>query len=387
MISRMLQLPSLSCFLFGPRGIGKSTFLRHALGQSHDEVLTIDLLEGMLSTALLANPQRLAELIPSDFSGTVVIDEVQKVPQLLDEVHRLIETRGIRFVLTGSNARKLRQTQANMLAGRALTLTMHPFTAAELGDAFDLEKALAYGLLPSLYDEKKPDLDPVHYLQSYLQTYLREEVQQEGLTRNLEGFARFLEAASFSQAEVLNVSAIARECHIGRKSAESYFQILEDLLIAFTLPAFDKRAQRKVVQHPKFFFFDLGVYRALRPKGPLDNPEEIDGAALETLVIQHLRAFNDYQRLGFSFFYWRTRTGQEVDLVCYGERGLYAYEIKRSSRIDPRFLKGLQAFRQDYPMAQCSLIYGGDRRLQIDGIQVVPIAAFLRSLGSQRATP
>jgi len=208
------------------------------------------------------------------------------VPELLNEVHRLIEGRKARFVLTGSSARKLRGKGINLLGGRALTYQLFPLTAVELGTDFNLKRSVEFGHLPVACTEKEPQ----PYLESYVKTYLREEVQQEGLTRNLGAFARFLETASLSQTGQLNISEVARDSSVERKVVENYFHILEDLLLAQRLPVFTKRAGRRIVQHPKFYIFDAGVYRTIRPKGPLDGPEEIRGSALETLVYQELRA-------------------------------------------------------------------------------------------------
>lgn len=373
MYPRTLRPPSgKSFFLFGPRGTGKSSWLRDRLR----EAVYLDLLESDVYAALLASPQRLEGMLPAGHRGWVVLDEVQKVPAVLDEVHRLIERGGLHFALTGSSARKLKRRDVNLLAGRALTLRMHPLTAAELGDDFDLGYSLRHGQLPAAYVEKRP----AAFLKSYVQTYLREEVQQEGLTRNLGAFARFLESASFSQASVLNVSAVARECSVERKVVEDYIAILEDLLLAVRIPVFRRRAKRKVVTHPKLFLFDAGVYRAIRPRGPLDTPEEIDGAALETLVLQELRAANDYGELGYDIFYWRAASGLEVDFVLYGERGLHAIEVKRAARLHDRDLAGLEAFRHDYPMAKPLLLYTGARAYQERGIPVRPVAEVLTTL-------
>lgn len=375
MISRNLNLPNSSCFLFGPRGTGKTSYLR----AHYPNALYLDLLQAELFNKLLAHPERLEEWIPSDINGPVIIDEVQKVPRLLDEVHRLIEIRKLNFILTGSSARKLKQTQSNMLAGRALTFYMHPLSSLELKEQFDIDKALSVGLLPTLYDSQKKDLNHQQYLQTYIQTYLKEEVQQEGLTRSLDAFARFLEAASFSQGEVLNISNVARECHVSRKVVESYFQILEDLLIARTVPVFEKKAKRKLARHPKFYYFDVGVYRSLRPKGPLDSPEEIEGAALETFLFQEIQAWVDYENLQRRLYYWRTQAGNEVDMVIYGDDGLWAIEMKRSQRFDKREINGLKSFKQDYPMAKCIFIYGGKDKLEINNIQVLPLEDFIKS--------
>lgn len=372
MYSRLIKPPNKSFFLFGPRGTGKTTWVRNFLPKA----VYLDLLESELFNDLTANPQRLEGLLPPGRDGWTIIDEVQRIPELLNEVHRLIEARACRFVLTGSSARKLRRGGINLLAGRALTYAMHPLTALELGKDFKLEKSLAFGHLPSAYLEE----DPKAYLESYVATYLREEIQQEGLVRSLGPFTRFLEAASFSQASVLNASAVARDCGVERKVVENYFSILEDLLIAAQVPVFAKKAKRRVLAHPKFFFFDAGLYRTLRPKGPLDRPEQIDGHALETLVFQELRAVNDYLRLGYSIHYWRTADGREVDFVLYGEKGLRAFEVKRSSKLSGADFSGLRAFLKDYPMAKAFLLYGGSRRRKEGLVDLVPLQEALPRL-------
>lgn len=372
MYSRLLHPPARSFFLFGPRGTGKTAWLRAEL----PEALYFDLLQSGVYQRFAAAPDRLGELIPAGYQGWVVLDEIQRAPELLNEVHRLIESRGLRFAMTGSSARKLRRGGANLLAGRARTLRMHPLTASELGRAFDLARAVRFGTLPFACTTD----DPAHYLADYVGTYLREEVQQEGLVREIGAFARFLEAASFSQAQVLNMASVARECGIHAKVVESHFTLLEDLLIAVRLPAFTRRARRRLTSHPKFFYFDAGVYRALRPRGPLDSEEEIDGPALETLLLAHLRALNDVHDLGYALHYWRTATGHEVDFVLYGERGLLAFEVKRSPRLRDEDFAALQAFRADYPMARAYYLHPGTRREHRDGIEVMPLSAALKEL-------
>lgn len=373
MFARTLRPPAgQSFFLFGPRGTGKSTWVAQAL----PDALRFDLLDLGTYAELLQHPDRLGPLIAASRATTVLIDEVQRLPALLDEVHRLIETKKLRFALTGSSARKLRRGGANLLAGRARRLAMHPLTAAELGAAFDLSRALRFGHLPTACTTD----DPHDYLRSYVGTYLREEVQAEALTRNLEAFSRFLSAASFSQASPLSISNVARDVGITRKTVENYFDVLEDLLIATRLPVFTRRAKRAMTAHPKFFYFDAGVFRAIRPRGPLDVGDEIDGAALETLVMQELRATNDNLGLGYDLFYWHTRDHREVDFVLYGERGLVAIEVKRTSRFREADLAELRTFRSDYPPAQCHLFYGGTRAYEIDGIRVWPLAHALPAL-------
>ena len=374
MLARNIRLPNGSCFLLGPRGTGKSTWVSAALPKA----LRIDLLKESTFVELAGHSDRLEAMADGHRTSTIIIDEVQKLPALLDEVHRLIETRKFRFVLTGSSARKLRRSGANLLAGRAATLSMHPFTASELGARFDLLHAIRFGLLPSVWSDRDPD----EYLASYVGTYLREEVQQEALVRNIASFSRFLEAASFSQAAGLNMVAVAAECGINRKTVENHFDLLEDLLLAVRVPVFHRKAKRKLVGHPKFFFFDAGVYRALRPRGPLDAGADIDGPAIETLLFESLRAENANQNLGYELFYWRTPAGAEVDFVLYGQRGLHAFEVTRSSVFREADLAGLRLFCGDYPSARGHLFYGGTRRYRYGAIEVVPLGEGLVGLGA-----
>jgi predicted AAA+ superfamily ATPase len=361
-----------SFLLLGPRGTGKSTWLR----KEFPNAVFLDLLDPALYTSLLASPGRLKELIPQSHTDWVVIDEIQRIPELLNVAHQLIESRKLRFALTGSSARKFRKSGVNLLAGRALTYRMFPMTASELGDVFDVVKSLRTGHLPSVFSETDPD----KYLASYVQTYLREEVLQEGLTRNISAFSRFLQAASYSQGSTLNITDVARECEVDRKVVEGYFSILEDLLIASRVPVFTKRSKRKTVAHPKFYFFDVGVYQAIRPKGPLDQADVIPGAALETLVFQELSAGVNYLGQGDEIFYWRTTAKQEVDFVVYGPSGLRAIEVKSGRKVDRADLRSLRDFRSDYPMAQCYAFYGGESVMEMDGIHIIPIQMALRSI-------
>lgn len=363
-----------SFFLFGPRGTGKTTWLKRAFPNA----VYLDLLESELYTRLTASPGSLERFIPAVSGAWVIIDEVQRIPELLNEVHRLIENRKIRFVLTGSSARSLRKKGVNLLAGRALTRHLHPLTVEELGDDFSLQESLQYGHLPYISQtENKKD-----YLASYIQTYLREEVLQEGLTRSLSSFTRFLEIASFSQGSMVNASEIARETAVDRKTVENYFQITEDLLIGVRLPPFTKRSRRRLITGNKFFFFDCGVFRAMRPVGPLDLPEEIAGAVLETLVFQELRALNDYYGLDAAIRYWRTSSGSEVDFILYGENIFVAIEVKRTRRLKGSDFSGLKLFKKDYPQAKAFLVCGIDRREYADDIEVWPVAEFLTKLPS-----
>ena len=374
-IRRYVEPVKQSFFLLGPRGTGKSTTIK----AQYPEALYVDLLLPDVFRAYLARPERLREVVLAHKDKKVfVLDEIQKVPQLLEVVHSVMEEKkGRQFILTGSSARKLKKTGADLLAGRALMKHMHPFIAAELKSRFNLEKALRIGTLPVVLDSD----DPAASLHAYIDLYIREEVQMEGLTRNIGNFARFLEAASFSHGAVLNISNIARECGVERKTVEGYLHVLEDLLLSYRLPVFTKRAKRVTAQHAKFYFFDTGIYNALRPSGPLDRPEEKAGSALEGLVAQHLRAWIDYLHPESRLFYWRTLSGNEVDFVVYGKNLFHAIEVKHATVIHPRDLNGLKAFGQDYPEAKRTLLYRGKEKLLREGITIQPCEDFLLKLG------
>ena len=373
LISRFFQIPDRSCFLLGPRGTGKSTWLRDRL----PDALYLDLLDPALHRSLDARPERLRELLAgSPGMDTVVIDEIQRVPELLTVIHAVLEDPSPpRFVLTGSSARKLRRGGVDLLGGRAVHRTMHPFIAAELPE-FDLDRALRIGLLPLVMAAP----DPSDVLDAYASLYLDQEVRAEGLTRNISGFTRFLEAVSFSHGAQLSVAAVARECEVERKVVAGYVGILEDLLLAFRIPVFRRRAKRATVVHEKIYLFDAGVFRSLRPKGPLDRPEEMDGQALEGLVAQHLRAWTAYSRHDADLHFWRTRAGAEVDFVVYGESGLQAFEVKNARKVHSADLRSLRAFRDDYPEAETAALYRGSERMRIDDIWCLPVHDFLRQI-------
>jgi uncharacterized protein len=361
-------------FLLGPRGTGKTLWTR----QRYPDALCIDLLDPATHRELAARPERLREMVEANPGRPqVVVDEIQKLPKLLEVVHLLIERKaGRQFVLTGSSARKLRREGVNLLGGRAANHALHPYMAAELGPRFDLAGALRHGLLPVVRAAHDPDA----LLAGYNGLYLREEVQMEGLVRNIGSFARFLEAMSFSHGAVLNLSNVSRECQINRKTVEGYVEVLEDLLLGFRLPVFTRRVKRDLATHPKFYFFDAGVFRANRPSGPLDAPDEIAGAALEGLVAQHLRAWCDYSRGDHRLHFWLTRSKVEVDFVVYGESGLYAIEVKNAAKVRPEDLRSLGNFGQDYPESRRFLLYRGNERFLRNGILCMPCEEFLLKL-------
>ena len=372
-LSRFFRPPDQSFFLFGPRGTGKSSWIQH----EYPEALVVDLLKPEVYREMSARPERLAELVLANSdSHPIVVDEVQRVPELLNVVHGLVERRsGLQFVLTGSSARKLRRGGVDLLAGRALHRSLHPFMAAELPE-FSLDDALVVGMVPLVVASP----EPAEVLKAYASLYLEEEVRFEGWARNVGNFARFLEVVSFSHASVLNVSNVARECQIERKTVAAYIEVLEDLLLSFRLPVFTRRARRKTSVHPKFYLFDAGVFRSLRPRGPLDRAAEIDGGAFEGLVAQHLRAWIAYSNTNYDLYYWRTRAGVEVDFILYGEGGFWAVEVKNTATVRSQDLRALQSFHEDYPECTPLFVYRGDRRLLIDGILCVPGDEFLVNL-------
>ncbi len=371
---RFLRPALGSFFLFGPRGTGKTTWLRQIL----PDALWVNLLDPSDYRRMNAAPERLRELVlgSSAHQGDVVIDEVQRLPELLNVVHDLMEGGPPkRYVLTGSSARKLRRGGVDLLGGRAAVRSLHPYMASEWS-AYDLDRALTEGLVPLVVESAAP----TDVLRAYVGLYLEQEVKAEAMVRNLRQFGRFLEAISFSHGSVLNLSGVARDAAANRKTVEGFLEVLEDLLLAFRVEVFTRRAKRRTAAHPKFYYFDAGVFRSIRPAGPLDRPEEIDGAALEGLVAQHLRAWIAYSPEDRRLHTWRTRSGVEVDFVVYGPDGLSAIEVKNTSRLRPADTSGLRAFREDYPEARPLLLYRGERRLRRDGVLVLPVDEFLRAL-------
>jgi len=375
-VNRVFRCGEESFFLFGPRGTGKSTWLKSYFKDAY----YIDLLNKEERLKFLARPERLREIVLGNLDhGTFVIDEIQKVPALLDVVHSLMEspqTSAKQFVLTGSSARKLKQEGVDLLGGRALEMRMHPFMACELGERFNLDEALLTGLVPVVgkYANRERQLG------AYLALYVQEEVEQEGLVRNLDAFTRFLEAMAFSYGGVLSVSDISQECAVKRTTVDGYLSILEDLLIGDRLPVFSKRAKRRLIAHEKFYYFDVGVFRKLRPLGKLDCPSEINGMALEGLVFQHLKAWCDYSGYSRALSYWRTSTGDEVDFVVYTPNDFVALEVKHADKVTGKDLHGLKLFGSDYPEAKRILLYRGEEQRVEDGILIMPVERFLGNL-------
>ena len=378
LIPRIFTPPKQHFFLFGPRGTGKTTLLK----KLYPDALWIDLLQPDTFRSYSARPERLREVVLANLNKKiVVIDEIQKLPQLLDVIHWLIEKKlKIQFILTGSSARKLKRTGVDLLAGRVIRKSLYPLMAIELGNKFNINKAIRYGLLPLVFDSDNPE----EVLKTYVALYIREEVQMEGLVRNIGNFSRFLEAISFSHGSVLNISNVSRECEVERKTVEGYISVLEDLLLAFRLPVFTKHAKRKVISHSKFYYFDIGVYRSLRPSGPLDRPEEIEGCAFEGLVAQHLLAWSSYRQKRDKSYFWRTLSGSEVDFIVYGEDVFWAIEVKNTARLRPEDLRSIRSFKAEYPKCHAYFLYRGKERLRKNGILCLPAEEFLFNLHPRR---
>jgi len=371
---RFFAAPTDSFFIFGPRGTGKSTWLKRTFPDAY----FVDLLDDNAFRAFIAHPERIKQIVKANpYTKCYIIDEVQKAPVLLDSVHSLIEEyKTHQFILTGSSARKLRRGGVNLLAGRALLTHFHPFIAAELGNDFSIDTALRNGLIPLIVSARTP----TKTIESYITLYLKEEVKEEGLVRDIGAFARFLEAISFSHGSILNLSNIARECNVSRKIVENYVSIIEDLLLGYKLPVFTRRARRAMTAQPKFYLFDAGVYYHLRPKGPLDSTDEIGGMALEGLVLQHLKAWCDFSNGQLDCYFWRSRGGAEVDFIVYGEHHFHALEVKNAKQIHPKSLRSLKTFMIDYPEASAIFLYRGTEKLMVDGILCCPVDDFLLQL-------
>lgn len=343
MFKRALNLPaagSESFFLWGPRQTGKSTLLR----ETYPDALWIDLLRSETYRRYLQNPERLREEFEaSPAIGQIVIDEIQKVPRLLDEVHWLIENRGAHFALCGSSARKVKRGAANLLGGRALRYQLHGLTAMEIGAELDFKRLLNYGYLPSVYLSAQPR----RRLDAYVSDYLREEVTAEALVRNVPAFADFLAIAALGDTEPVNFSNIARECGVSSHTVKSYFEILEDTLLGRWLPAFRKRPKRRQVQMPKFYFSDLGVVNFLARRRGLEPGSELYGKAFENWVHHELVSHISYSGSFAELSYWKLTTGVEVDFIV-GDMAV-AIEVKATDNVVSHHLKGLRELARDHP--------------------------------------
>lgn len=359
-----------SCFLWGPRQTGKSTLLAELFPNS----LRYDLLLSAEYARLRTRPSLLREeLLADQGRAAVVIDEVQKIPELLDEIQWLIVNRGVQFVLCGSSARKLKRSGTNLLGGRALRYELFPLVSAEIPD-FDLMRALNHGLLPRHYEAEEPR----RLIEAYIGDYLREEIAAEALTRNVPAFGRFLESAAFSNGEIVNYQNIASECGVSAPTAKQYFQILEDTLIGRSIPAFQRRPKRRVVLSPRFYFFDLGLANFLLKRGAIVPRNETFGKAFEHFIYQEIVAHSHYSGLNYPIAYWRTASQLEVDFVL-GDHEV-AVEVKGTEQAGSQHLKGLKAFREEYRTKHSIVVSLDPRPRLVDGITILPWAIFLRRL-------
>jgi predicted AAA+ superfamily ATPase len=376
--ARMLQPPRGSFFLFGPRGTGKSTWARGNFPKAR----RFDLLDEGLYHELIADPALFAgELRTLAPGSAVVVDEIQRIPGLLNEVHRFIEERRLRFALLGSSAKKLKTAGTNLLAGRASSALLHPFVPAELGSDFDLEEVLRHGSLPLVWTSA----DKRATLTSYVQVYLREEIQAEALVRNLPSFARFLPLAALFHGQALNVSSLARDSGTARTTIVGYLDILEQTLLAFRLPAYEAKLRVRERKHPKLYWVDPGIVRAAKKQLGAVGLEE-RGALLEGWVLGCLRAHAEVQELYDEIYYWAPAQGRlEVDFLL--ERGArkLAIEVKSGRKLAPEMLYGLRAINGLEGLARRILVYGGERKQQTpDGIDVWPPIVLAQALEAGR---
>ena len=399
MFKRTVRLPPAGTetfFLWGPRQTGKTTLLK----ETYPAALWIDLLKADEYRRYLQNPERLREelalthvtltlkVIPhaarrERSKGVasrpqVVIDEVQKVPQLLDEVHWLHEHQGVRFALCGSSARKVKRGAANLLGGRALRYELHGLTAAELGSDFQLDRVLNHGYLPRIYVSEQPQ----RLLNAYVADYLKEEVAAEALVRTLPVFSEFLNVAALSDAELVNFSTIARECGVSSHTIKQYFQILEDTLLGRWLPGYTKRPKRRVIAAPKFYFVDVGVVNHLARRGRLQPGSELYGKAFENWVFHELSAHNAYSDAFAHLSYWRLASGIEVDFVVNDLQA--AIEAKATAKVSADHPRGLRNLAQDHPRVGQRVVVcleSKPRRTE-DGILILPAREFCARLGA-----
>lgn len=378
MLSRILKLPfgRKSLFLFGPRQVGKSTLVRHALRNS--DHMEIDLLKSDILLKYKRNPELLRHevdfVLKRDRQLIVFIDEIQKATELLNEVHYLIEKykKSVFFVMTGSSARKLKRSSVNMLAGRAWEFHLFPFTHKELGNRFQLNDVLLRGSLPPIIDENAHDA--FQTLKAYTLTYLKEEVLDEALTRNISAFSRFLDLAADQSGKIANFSTISREAGVTSKTVKGYYQILEDTLVALKLEPYLRSARKRLVRHPKYYFFDTGCINSLvgRTHAASIQPPTVYGMLFEHFVILEIVRLLSYSQQFFRVFHWRSSHGAEVDLIVEKEDTLLAIEIKSAPRVRTGDLRGLKSFIGDYPGSRPVCVSTGDRPYMAGNLPVIP---------------
>lgn len=373
MLERIFRLNNgltSSIFLFGARQTGKSTLLR----QQFPQAICFDLLDTNLRNRLRRRPVLLYETLSDKPEGTlVIIDEIPEVPELLNEVHRLMSERNLLFILCGSSARKLKRKGHNTLGGRAFPEYLYPFVSIEIPD-FNLDRAVLYGMIPSHYLSKNPQ----RLLTAYIDVYLKEEIKEEALVRNLDAFQRFLEVAALTDGEIINLQNIAQECGVSATTVSSYFDIIEDTLIGFRLPAYQKVMKRRLVQAPRFYYFDVGVANHLLHRKEIIRGTTAYGHAFEHLVVQELVAFMHYTHQEEVLTYWRTYSGLEVDVIVGAAR--IAIEIKSAEEVLPKHLKGLKAFGDEYPDADLLLVSLDPFHRRMGNIECIYVLDFFKKL-------
>ena len=359
-----------SIFLFGARQTGKSTYLRTRFPGA----MYIDLLNTNLSIRYRRKPGLLYDqLARSENTSLVIIDEIAEVPELLNEVHRLISEYGIRFILCGSSARKLKRRSYNTLGGRAYPCYFYPLVSCEIPD-FDIDRAVNNGMLPTHY----PSANPTLRLAAYVDVYLKEEIKAEALVRNLGSFQRFLEVAALSDGEMLNYNNVASDCGVSATTAKEYFSILEDSLIGYFVPAYRHEKKRKLVQAPRFYYFDAGITNHLLHRKDLQRGTVEYGHAFEHIIIQELKAYISYTHNEHGLSYWRTYSGIEVDAVI-GDAKI-AIEIKSTEEVLSKHLKGLKAFGEEHPECRLMIVSLDSINRQIGNIETIYVYDFLKRL-------
>lgn len=378
MIERLLSLRDIeedSLFLWGPRQTGKSTLLMNRF----PNVPYYDLLKSDVFSKYRMQPSLFRdECMMLDEDEVVIIDEVQKVPALLDEVQWLIVNKGLHFILCGSSARKLKRTGANMLGGRAIRKVMCPFVSAEIPD-FDLDQAVNYGMIPRHYLSANPQ----KRLRSYIGEYLQQEIIAEALVRNLDSFTRFMEVAALSDGEMVNFSKIASECGVSSKTIKEYFTILEETLVGFFVPAYTKVVKRRVQVAPKFYYFDVGIVNHLLRRNPLRRGTVEYGRAFEHFIIQEITAFLDYTESDKKLSFWHTQNNAyEVDAVIGDAE--YAIEIKSSTQVNSSHLKGLKAFSEEHPGCKLLVVSLDEKPRLLNGVEIWPAVQFLEKLWNHK---
>ena len=361
MFHRLLNLPNLlknkSYFLFGPRATGKSTLIKMQLSKN---TKIINLLDNTLYLRLTTSPGELESIIVAeDYHGLVVIDEVQRIPELLNDVHRLIEDKGFTFLLTGSSARKLKRNQANLLAGRARQAALFPLTFAEIPE-FNLEQYLRFGGIPMIYSSDAPQDD----LYAYVNTYLKEEIQAEALVRELPAFTQFLHFSAVTSGKMINFTNISNDVAVNATTVREYYHLLEDTFIGFMLPAWTKSVKRKAISTAKFYYFDIGVKNTLAGIKNIEPESDIYGNAFEHFIACELRAYISYRRKHATLSYWQSKTGYEVDFIIDSD---IAIEVKSAKRIHDKHLKGLKALSEESICKHYYLISHDPIKRKVDG--------------------